>query len=211
LAGLVPGGSGRRGTEEDSGSMSLRTRVCIATGVNLLGYDEFFKRVYEAAGIAMPERTHHCLELRETQRKTYLERSQSKEYKVRRKLNYFEKLQEHALKAAKARARRDKSGVYESGIGMTASGNTVPAVPLRLCACTYCGVLGHVTKKSKHCLENWRNQNSKEVVETTEHDMLEQDLLDSLPCCDDEEDMVLELEELSDAVDDTEENTHENN
>jgi hypothetical protein len=66
-----------------AGSGSLRNRIAFGVGINSLGYNEFFTKLFDSLGIALTDNVLHCLRIKETRMKeAKLSKNQSKRSKL---------------------------------------------------------------------------------------------------------------------------------
>ena len=98
-----------------SGSISLKARLCIALGIKLRGFEEFFTKVYTSLGIQIENGTWHYLQVTANWKAKHLARSQTREYKLKREAKTHEKIRMYVEQLRQS--RRDNL-FYESGIAM---------------------------------------------------------------------------------------------
>jgi hypothetical protein len=97
-------------------SGSLSNRISIALGVNALGTEVYFTRLYKSLGISMTHNVMHCLRVKGDQRLTRLSNMRTKEAKKERIKRKYVQLATEARKTKTAGAKRD--GTYRSGMNM---------------------------------------------------------------------------------------------
>jgi hypothetical protein len=98
------------------GSQSLRNRISIAVGINSLGLQKYFTRLFHALGISMTDNVRHFLSVRDRHRQKRINKTKTSEHKKFRKEKVFEKLRKD--EQVKRNERRKKFGVYRTGINM---------------------------------------------------------------------------------------------
>lgn len=149
-------------------SMSLTNRISMALGVNTLGLSEYFKRLYIALGIPMPDDVMHYITFKDRSRLKALEKCKTKDQKKNRLKRKFLALTTDEAKANKERATR--ASTYKSGMNMAAgtvdgyteeellkaaaSSDNLPKIPRKTVICRHCGRTGHSTTRSKQCLHH---------------------------------------------------------
>jgi hypothetical protein len=143
------------------GSQSLRNRVCIAVGINSLGYQRYFTRIFHALGIAMTPNIRHFLGIKERNRQKRIQKTKTKDAKRIRKEKIFEKLRND--EQVKRNERKKKFGVYRTGINMEDPEQYawVKSPPrkrskqsLQGIVCKHCGLTGHSRTSSRQCLKH---------------------------------------------------------
>jgi hypothetical protein len=163
-------------------SGSLTNRISIALGVNALGSEAYYTRLYKKLGITMTGNIMHCLKVKGNNRNRRLLQLTTRAYKVNRRKSKNTQL---AAEERKARSEaNNREGTYRSGMNMeegAVDGHTLaellaaaaadpnnplphPALATRKKAsrrisassviCPLCNKRGHKTAKSKHCLKN---------------------------------------------------------
>jgi hypothetical protein len=155
-----------------AGSGSLHNRIYFSVGINSLGYNDFFRRLFGKLGIAVTDNVAHYLRIRENTRVKRLEKLTLKESKVTRTANKRNKLQADT-RAAKTEFLK-RQGTYRKGMNVDDPYGELPADgrdtneeeegiedarkpaakrtnlgPTKYCE--YCGKKGHATTKSKKC------------------------------------------------------------
>jgi hypothetical protein len=158
-------------------SMSLSNRLSVALGINCLGLEVYFKRLYKELGILMPEDVMHFFDVKDMTRAKRLLKRKTKEQKKSRLQGKHEKLREYEAIAKTERSKRD--GTYKTGMNMAdesdEEGNKKPAATTNAAAarrrivsnlvCPHCKRKGHKTTRSKHCLlYNGRPKNVPEAA-----------------------------------------------
>jgi hypothetical protein len=139
-------------------SHSLQTRLSLAVGINSIGLQAYFERVFETLGIEVTPNVLHFLKQKEGLRKFRLDKIRTKAAKKKRNKRKYDKLADDTKIAAKERAKRD--GTYKSGTNMQeeeedeqpdAQNTKTKRKSYARSICPFCGKKGHTTKKSKHC------------------------------------------------------------
>jgi hypothetical protein len=152
-----------------SGTVSLRNRVCMAIGIQSLGYDQYFARLFRELGLDLDDTTKHRLAQNEKQRKYRKEQTKLANNKRKRKqatyvkiANYFEK-----LKKDRAAGKEYKTGVSmeltNANVGEEAAIVKVKTATKRkkspketniseLVQCRFCGIYGHDSVENEDCI-----------------------------------------------------------
>jgi hypothetical protein len=92
---------------------SLTNRLSMAIGINTLGIEEYFRRLFIKLGITMTNNVKYFLETKERSRAKRLAKAKTKEQKVTRLKRKHEQLVSDTAIARKERSKRD--GTYQSG------------------------------------------------------------------------------------------------
>jgi hypothetical protein len=149
------------------GSQSLSNRLSLAVGINSIGMEQYFVRLFRVLKISMPPDIHHFLVTKQNGRQRRREKrklNQSKKDRVKRK---YLKLAEDEACAKRDAAKR--AGTYKKGQNMAeggADGYTLDDLlakatdkPQRKqrkvnknAVCPLCKLPGHTTKRSSACL-----------------------------------------------------------
>jgi hypothetical protein len=144
-----------------AGTGSLQNRISFAVGINSLGLDGFFNRLFKKLGIAVTDNVAYYLKIKEKSRVKRLAKLKVKESKKKRNKRKYDKLAEHTLQAKKELHKRE--GTYRRGMNLddtvedTAQANTEAAKANNNKAnrmakyCEFCGKKDHLTKRSKKC------------------------------------------------------------
>jgi hypothetical protein len=160
-----------------AGSGSLHNRIALAVGVNSVGVEEFFTRIYHKLGINMDANVLHYLQVKEKNRKKRLAKVRTREAKVNKNKKKTAKLAIDTKKAKVEYHRRE--GTYRKGMNLDDPYNEVLGAPVEDVVdddaaalleeaarkppakkrrktslgevCEYCGLKGHLTKRSKLC------------------------------------------------------------
>jgi hypothetical protein len=98
-----------------AGSVSLLSRICIALGMKLDGFENFFRKLFSAMGMTMEPGTWHYLQWVGDWKERHLQRSQTSEFKVKRHEKTNAKIKEYVEQLRDARKDHD---VYQTGVGM---------------------------------------------------------------------------------------------
>jgi hypothetical protein len=70
------------------GSQSLHNRLSIAIGINTLGIDQYFKRLFNRLGIIMTPNVRHYLSIKDTNRTKRINNTKVRQIKIKRKEKY---------------------------------------------------------------------------------------------------------------------------
>jgi hypothetical protein len=158
------------------GTGSLSNRLSMAASINSVGMDVFFSRLYEQLGIYVTPNVTHFLKLKEKSRFKRLATIRTRDFKVNKnKAKHVRQAADTVIAKIEARKR---AGTYRRGMNVDDSdednndplagllaaaaanpdeGARKPAAKKRKAInysgihCQYCGVKGHVTKKSRSC------------------------------------------------------------
>jgi hypothetical protein len=138
-----------------AGSGSLHNRIAFAVGINSLGVEVFFKRLFKMMGIAITENVAYYLHSKEQTRSKRLAKIRTKEAKVKKNKRKYDKLKDLTADAVKRFDKRQReAGTYKSNTNMDdphgeleKKKKTPPAKKF----CGFCGKKGHVTKRAKAC------------------------------------------------------------
>jgi hypothetical protein len=140
-----------------AGSGSLHNRIAFAVGINSLGVEAFFKRLFKALGIPMTANVAYYLELKEKNRNKRLEKVKTKEAKLKKNKRKYDKLADDVKIAKKELLQRH--GAYRRGMNLDeplgdldaprAPGEKRSKAAVKWCE--YCGKKGHSTKRSAKC------------------------------------------------------------
>jgi hypothetical protein len=148
------------------GSQSLRNRISIAVGINALGLQKYFKRLFHALGIKMTPNVIHFLTMKDNKRVKRIAKTKTTEQKKQRNKNIFDKLRNE--EAARRKSRQQKDGTYKSGMHILGDSDEDdngdrPTKKQRRNprngTCKHCGKKGHSTTRSKSCL-HYKERNS---------------------------------------------------
>ena len=160
-----------------AGTISLKTRVGIAAGVQSLGYLKFWTRVFDELGLEMDHEFASSLTARDTKKDKKDIRQKSTEGKGKRRKGYRDKFDQ----LHKDQMNDAKSGMqYGSGVALeeakkqakrilTAERNP-KGTPKEQLRCPYyhplyCTILGHDSCRSKECgVNNKSAAERKEIV-----------------------------------------------
>lgn len=166
------------------GSGSLTNRILIALGINALGSEVYFTRLFKSLGISMTPNIMHCLRVKGDQRLVRLAHIQTREAKKERIKRKYVQLATEERKAKTAGAKRD--GTYRSGMNMEEGAEDGYTAEELLAAaaekpdgksksnrqarkeivCPHCYKKGHSTTRSKHCDKNPKNKERAEESTT---------------------------------------------
>jgi hypothetical protein len=140
------------------GSGSLANRLSMAVGINSVGVEVFFVRLYEAMGITVSPNVIHFMKVKDTTRNKRLAALKTKEAKLNKNKKKFDKLKDDT-KMAKIEFRK-RAGTYRTCMNVMDDPfddpppDQLPPAKKRKTVikyCEYCSAKGHVTKKSKKC------------------------------------------------------------
>jgi hypothetical protein len=153
-----------------AGSGSLTNRILLAVGINSVGVDVFFRRLFMKMGMTITPNVAHYLKVKEKKRVTRLAMIRTKAAKLEKNKSKYDKLKQHTDQAKKEFHQRQ--GTYRKGMNMDdpygecfmgREGEEVdqprPAKKRRTATgpvpkyCEFCGNKGHLTKRSKKCSE----------------------------------------------------------
>jgi hypothetical protein len=143
---------------------SLDARVMIAAGIQILGYEEFWKQIFEEFSIPFDDNLAQYLRQMQNKKDAKKAKSKTKEGKTKRSKQKLAKMSdEHA----KDMAAQKEGCTYESGIAMkhaqrgakqtlTASKRNPKGTPKSKMRCKYwheqyCTTYGHSSSKSNEC------------------------------------------------------------
>jgi hypothetical protein len=142
-----------------AGSGSLHNRIALAVGVNSLGVESFFKRLFKALGIPLTPNVAYYLELKEKNRSKRLAKVKTKEAKKKKNKRKHDRLADDVKIAKMERLKR--TGTYRRGMNLDeqledlldAAAEKPKAKKYKPSGkfCEYCGVKGHLTKRSQEC------------------------------------------------------------
>ena len=99
-----------------AGTNSLKNRIGIALGVTTLGTMKYYEGLFDRMGIHMHTDVRHYLKMKCGNRTRRLEKTKTKEFKIKRRKEETDKIKKESSEAHVARAKRE--GVYQSGIGL---------------------------------------------------------------------------------------------
>ena len=99
------------------GTNSLRNRLSLALGITSLGTMKYYEGLFARMDIEMNDDVRHFLRVKSDGRDRRLQRTKTKEYKIKRRQDEMNRIKKEAKQATIDRAKRE--GVYEPGIGMT--------------------------------------------------------------------------------------------
>ena len=186
-----------------AGSQSLRARLSIALGIKLDGFDQFFRKVFQALGIEMEPGVWHYLKWTGDWKRQHRARTQTTEYKKKRQAKTNEKIKAYVEQLRQARKKND---LYRTGVAMdkeqvdichpVTQSKEKSKRAMKTCKC---GSDSHSRTSHQACPLNPRNSINKENrpfrhnIEMTDvgdiDDGYEQDALDTLDMNDDSEEM----------------------
>jgi hypothetical protein len=144
-----------------AGTCSLPNRIGFAVGINSLGVEVFFKRLFKMMGIPVTSNVAYYLHLKEKSRVKRLAKLKFKESKVKRNKRKMDALTKNTL-IAKMELRK-REGTYRRGMNLDdpleeadeANKMVLPAKRAKSTSsaryCEWCGSKGHITKRSIKC------------------------------------------------------------
>ena len=151
-----------------AGSGSLHNRITFAVGINSLGVEVFFKRLFKKLGIKLTPNVAYYLHTREKSRVKRLESIGTRAAKQKKNKRKYDKLKDATLQAKKEFLKRQ--GTYRKGMNIDDpfgellngvedeeddAGNKKPPAKRNKAKatgfCEYCGKSDHLTKCSKKC------------------------------------------------------------
>jgi hypothetical protein len=138
-----------------SGTGSLPNRIAFAVGINSVGLEVFFKRLFKMMGITVSSNVAYYLHNKEKTRVKRLAKVKTKDAKLKKNKRKYDKLAEDTLVAKKEQHRRE--GTYRKGMNLDevvdSTDNPIAKVARKTAAkyCEFCGAKGHLTKRSAKC------------------------------------------------------------
>ena len=140
-----------------AGTGSLPNRIAMAVGINSLGVEAFFKRLFKMLGIPLTDNVAYYLKTRETNRNKRLLGLRTRAAKQKKNKRKYDRLKEATLQAKKEYHKRQ--GTYRKGMNLDdpfgeLTDKKQPAAKRAnkgSLFCEYCGGSDHLTKRSKKC------------------------------------------------------------
>jgi hypothetical protein len=137
-----------------AGTGSLHTRIGFAVGINSLGVEVFFKRLFKKLGLPVTNNVSYYLNLKENNRNKRLSKVKTRDAKLNKNKRKIERLKKDTLVAKME--RRKRLGTYRRGMNLDDPEEEVPEPARKKAAavakfCEYCGIKGHVTRRSTKC------------------------------------------------------------
>jgi hypothetical protein len=142
-----------------AGTGSLNTRIALAVGINSLGVEVFFKRLFKKLGLPLTPNVAYYLSLKEKNRNKRLQKVKTRESKLKKNKGKNALLAKNTLIAKIERRKRE--GTYRKGMNLddpeeeelVAMDRPQKKKTNSSAAkyCEYCGVKGHVTQRSSKC------------------------------------------------------------
>jgi hypothetical protein len=143
-----------------AGTGSLHNRIAFAVGINSIGIDAFFHRLFKKLGIPVTNNVAYYLKTKEKHRALRLEKIRTPAYKLHKNKKKMALLAENTLIAKKERHQR--AGTYRKGMNLddpideevAAANAAARELKKKRKAenhCEYCGQNGHATRRSKKC------------------------------------------------------------
>ena len=119
--------------------------------IHLVGYNIFYKDLFEKLGLTVDERMSFCLDQAQRERLQHMENQQSYSSKEKMRASYFAKMKVYF---SKLEEDKRKGQEYSPGVAFTETcnneGKTQTAVAT-IVRCKRCGGIGHKTANSKMC------------------------------------------------------------
>jgi hypothetical protein len=141
-----------------AGTGSLHNRIAFAVGINSLGVEAFFRRLFKKLGIPLTDNVAYYLKLKEKYCVTRLEAIKTNEAKRKKNKKKLDKLSEHTKLARIERRKRE--GTYRRGMNLDDpdddGGGKPPAAKRSKRSnvfCEYCGASDHATRRSLKCTQ----------------------------------------------------------
>ena len=173
-----------------SGTISLKTRIFIAIGIHLAGFESFFLKLYESMAIEVMPGIAYYLKMQQKGRDRRLLRAKETETKKRRRRKQYQELKDATERLRKTRAKQ--MGEYAPGIQCQPASVVEQEVAVRICSA--CKEVGHLRPWSKSCrfyvprtkktcievVESKCPSKEKVLVKDLEEDGNEQCMLDSI-------------------------------
>jgi hypothetical protein len=141
-----------------AGTGSLHNRIAFAVGINSLGVEAFFMRLFKALGIPLSPNILYYLQLKEKNRAKRLTKVKTAEAKKNKNKRKYDNMARD-VKIAKMELHK-RQGTYRRGMNLDDpddESNIPPAAAKKKKTgssknyCEYCGVKGHVTTRSAKC------------------------------------------------------------
>jgi hypothetical protein len=140
-----------------AGTGSLSNRIALAVGINSLGVEIFFQRLFKAMGVPITPNVAYYLQLKEKNRVKRLAKLKTKDAKLKKNKRKYDKLAEDTLIAKKELHKR--MGTYRRGMNLDEPEDPVAPAAKRTKTptgpaakfCVYCGRKDHLTRRSKKC------------------------------------------------------------
>jgi hypothetical protein len=137
-----------------AGSCSLPNRISCALGINSLGVEAFFKRLFKMMGVPLTPNVAYYLQTIEKSRVQRLEKLKTKESKKNKNKRKYDKLAKHTLQAKVELRKRE--GTYRRGMNLdevveTEHPNKKSKRVSAAKYCEYCGSKDHLTRRAKNC------------------------------------------------------------
>ena len=171
-------------------SRSLINRVNCAVSINSIGFDSFYKQVFDCLGVDVPQPTVYYIEQRERWRQTRIRKSKTFEHKKKRSQKMHKKLREHT-KDVQDDITAGKG--YKTGVAMDMTQDekgTPHIVSLdSMKVCKSCGRVGHKRSNQSSCPNNKKKLQAVQLQKEAE----EQSMFDQVEVGEDMSEDTLEL------------------
>ena len=164
-------------TKNFSGTMSLKTRVGVAAGIQAIGYYGFWKRVFDELDLPLDTAFEHSLKMRDRKKESKRKRQRSTDGKLKQRRKDFAKMDQ----IHKEQMNDRKTGkTYGAGIALVAAKKRADAkltsasrnpkgTPKEQLRCPYyhplyCTKLGHTTASSKDCAMKHKSVDKRKAI-----------------------------------------------
>jgi hypothetical protein len=158
------------------GSQSLKNQLCMGIGINLLGTEAYFNKLFDELGISMTPNVIHFLQMKETKRLRKLRKVKLPDTKRDCLKNKYEQLRKDtAIIAQKERTKRD--GTYKSGqnvletdgseedVIVSACRSTRPPAKKKPIKCKCCGGNDHAFLQEARSAHTTREETVQELLQ----------------------------------------------
>ena len=174
-----------------SGTISLKTRIFIAIGIHLAGFESFFLKLYESMAIEVTPGIAYYLKMQQKGRDRRLVKAKDTETKKRRRRKQYQQLKDATERLRRSRAKQ--MGEYAPGIQCQPA-TVVVEEDTTIRVCSACKEVGHLRPWSKSCrfyvprkkktglevAESNCPSKDKVLVKDLEEDGNEQGMMDSI-------------------------------
>jgi hypothetical protein len=144
-------------------SMSLNSRICLAVGVDSVGHEEYYERLFEKMKIPFPDNTR--IMLRSMKKKRDYDRNYQAQPTQKRKRS-VKKFDSTKDRLKKQMADKALGVAYRSGMNMEPNSNDEPGENTKVKkGCIACGAMDHRTRRAKACkYSRWSEQDFREEI-----------------------------------------------
>lgn len=173
-------------------SGSLLNRVALAIGINSVGFEVFFRRLFAKLGITLTSDVSHFLRVKDRSRVNRIVALKTPKKKKQRIQQKMATLKKETLIAVKERNRRD--GTYKTGMNI-AEGSSAGFSEADLVAaragkvCRHCGKKGHVRRNHRDCDMYTGPQKKGSAAPAATLDKQEAGMIDGIPLDDSDMDL----------------------